>query len=49
MTGQAKSYAERMFTFPEIGSLAEDEAAAAVAAPAEAEGVGWDDDAVSLL
>jgi hypothetical protein len=49
VTGEAKSYAERMFTFPQIGSLAVDEAAAAVLLPAAAEGVNWDDDAVALM
>jgi hypothetical protein len=49
VTGEAKSYAERMFTFPQIGSLAVEEAAAAVLLPAEAEGVSWDTDAVALM
>jgi hypothetical protein len=49
VTGEAKSYAERMFTFPQIGSLAVEEAAAAVMVPARAEGVDWEEDAVARL
>ena len=41
-TGRAKSYAERLFDFPEIGALDEDAARAALAKPAEAEGVGFE-------
>lgn len=39
LAGNAKSYAERLFTFPEIGPLARDEGRLAVTRPAEAEGV----------
>jgi hypothetical protein len=49
VTGEAKSYAERMFRFPEIGFLDVADASAAVRAPTLAEGVSWDDDAVNLL
>ncbi len=38
LAGEAKSYAERLFTFPEIGSLAEDDACEALVGPARAEG-----------
>ena len=38
LAGEAKSYAERLFTFPEIGSLAEDDAFEALVGPARAEG-----------
>lgn len=37
--GRAKSYAERLFDFPEIGPLPADEAALAITQPAEREGV----------
>ncbi|MHB8245862.1 MAG: AAA family ATPase [Acidimicrobiales bacterium] len=49
VTGEAKSYAERMFTFPEIGSLPSDQAAEALVLPASDEGVEWQADALSLL
>jgi hypothetical protein len=42
LTGEAKSYAERMFTFPRIGSLAADQAHEALEAPARDDGVEWD-------
>ncbi len=48
-TGDAKTYAERMFTFPIIGSLLRDLAAEALTAPAGDEGVAWDDDALSRV
>lgn len=38
LAGDAKSYAERLFTFPRIGDLAPDDAKAALARPAEDEG-----------
>lgn len=49
VAGEAKSYAERLFTFPTIDSLTEDEAAEALVAPAASEGVSWTDEAVTLL
>ena len=49
VAGEAKSYAERLFTFPTIDSLGEHDAAEAVVAPAAAEGVDWASDAVALL
>lgn len=39
LAGEARSYSERLFEFPEIGSLGEDDARAALAVPAEANGV----------
>jgi hypothetical protein len=42
LTGEAKSYAERMFTFPRIGSLSDAEASEALETPARDEGVTWD-------
>ncbi len=38
-TGEAKSYAERMFSFPEVGPLDEDAARKAIERPLAAEGV----------
>jgi DNA-binding CsgD family transcriptional regulator len=38
IAGDAKSYAERLFDFPEIGSLNRDDAAAALLIPAQKEG-----------
>ncbi len=48
-TGKAKSYAERLFDFPEIGALDEDSAAAAIIKPAEEEGAGFDAKAVAEI
>ncbi|WP_157007011.1 ATP-binding protein [Agromyces laixinhei] len=48
LAGDAKSYAERLFTFPRIGSLEGEAAREALTAPAAAEGVRFDDDAVDL-
>lgn len=44
--GQAKSYAERMFDFPEVGPLSETSAADAIAKPAQVHGVEYQDAAV---
>ena len=49
LAGNAKSYAERLFTFPEIGPLAPAEARLAVTGPAEAEGVIVEADAVEAI
>jgi hypothetical protein len=49
LTGDAKTYAERMFMFPKIGSLAEALAAEALATPARDEGVRFDDDALARV
>lgn len=48
LAGEAKSYAERLFKFPDIGVLSEDDARAALARPAEAEGAHFDADALDL-
>ena len=48
LAGEAKSYAERLFTFPRVGSLEGDDARKALIAPALVEGVTFDDDAVDL-
>lgn len=49
LAGDAKSYAERLFDFPLIGSLARDEAAQALTIPAAERGVAYDDEAVRLI
>lgn len=47
--GRAKSYAERLFDFPEIGPLIPAAARTAIAKPAEAEGVAVDEDALERI
>jgi len=47
LTGEARSYAERLFTFPTIGNLGEDAAAAALTEPARHQGVEFAPDAVA--
>ncbi|HVS03218.1 MAG TPA: ATP-binding protein [Thermoanaerobaculia bacterium] len=42
LAGDAKSYAERLFDFPEIGSLAPEDASAAISIPAHKEGVEFE-------
>ena len=49
LTGEAKSYAERMFNYPVIDSLAGDQPREALVVPASDEGVTWADDAVALV
>lgn len=49
LTGQAKSYAERMFEFVSIGRLSADAATNALAVPAAVRGVAYDDAALDLL
>lgn len=46
LAGDAKSYAERLFKFPQIGSLGFEDAKKALAEPALVEGVTFDDDAL---
>ncbi|MBM7412634.1 hypothetical protein JOE38_002457 [Clavibacter michiganensis] len=48
LVGDAKSYSERLFKFPRIDSLDEDDARAALVEPAAAEGASFDADAVAL-
>ena len=45
----AKSYAERLFSYPEIGPLSPDAARQALFEPAQAEGVGFEDDALQRI
>lgn len=49
LTGEAKSYAERMFAFPDIGSLPPDLAREALEVPARDEEVSWEDSAVERV
>lgn len=49
LVGDARSYAERLFEFREINSLAPDEAKAALVEPAESEGVSWRSDALEQV
>jgi hypothetical protein len=47
--GRAKSYAERLFDFPDIGPLPPDAARAAIEKPALAEGVRIENDALNRI
>ena len=47
--GKAKSYAERLFDFPEVGPLPDASAALAITKPARNEGVEIDQDAVNQI
>ena len=49
LAGAAKSYAERLFEFPEIGSLDPQDARAALLIPAQAQGVDFTDGALDLI
>lgn len=49
LTGEAKSYAERLFDFPEIGSLNEPDASDALQIPAEAQGAAFEVDALRRI
>jgi hypothetical protein len=49
LAGNARSYAERLFTFPEIGPLSPAEARAAIAEPAQKQGVQIDDAAIDRI
>lgn len=49
LAGEAKSYSERLFKFPEIGQLEDDEARAALVGPAQELGVGYADDATEAI
>lgn len=46
---EAKSYAERLFNYRTVDALADDDAAAALVTPAEAEGVGWEEAAMNHI
>ena len=47
--GSAKSYAERLFDFPEIGPLSHEDAAVALVNPARDEGVEFEPDALAKI
>lgn len=49
LAGNSKSYAERLFRFPEIGALDRVDAILAIANPAEAEGASFTEDAIDLI
>lgn len=49
LAGEAKSYSERLFEFPLINSLSEEDAAAAIALPAQALGVKYADAALDAI
>ncbi len=42
LAGEARSYAERLFSYADIGSLSHDDAVTALTLPAEDEGAQWD-------
>lgn len=46
LAGESKSYAERLFSFPEVGALSEEDAAKALRDPALAAGVVFETDAL---
>lgn len=48
LAGDAKSYSERLFKFPRIGNLGDEDARRALAEPAEEEGVSYTEDALDL-
>ncbi len=49
LAGDSKSYAERLFTYPRIGALSEEDAKAAIVNPAESEGVQIEDGALRQI
>ncbi|MCY4285469.1 MAG: AAA family ATPase [Thiotrichales bacterium] len=49
LAGKAKSYAERLFDYPQVGSLEHFDARLALVKPARAEGVSFDDDAADEI
>lgn len=49
LVGDAKSYAERLFEFPHMGSLSDADAHAALQVPAQAEGADLTDDALRAI
>jgi hypothetical protein len=49
LTGRARSYAERLFSFPKIGALPAHEARRAIKDPVVAAGVGIEDDALNKI
>jgi AAA ATPase domain len=49
LAGEAKSYAERLFSFVQIGSLTSEQAQQALDEPARAEGVRWQAEAIRAV
>jgi hypothetical protein len=49
LAGESESYAERLFSFPEIGALLEQDAARALREPAQNAGVMFDADALAAI
>ncbi len=49
LAGDSKSYAERLFNFPDIGALSESDAAKALNDPAQVEGVVFEPDALAEI
>jgi hypothetical protein len=49
LAGEAKSYSERLFDYPELGPLAEDAAREAIVAPVRREGADIADEAVAFI
>lgn len=47
--GRAKSYAERLFDFPDVGPLSPGAAAEAIGRPAAALGIEYEEEAISLI
>jgi hypothetical protein len=46
LAGEAKSYAERLFSFPDVGAVSEEDAAKALREPAKAVGVAFESSAL---
>lgn len=49
LAGEARSYAERLFTYVDIGSLSDPDATTALVGPVESEEAGWMPDAVERV
>ncbi len=49
LAGESKSYAERLFSFPDIGALSEEDAAKALREPAQAAGVAFESPALAEI
>jgi len=49
LAGESKSYAERLFSFPTVGALSEEDAVKALAEPAQAEGVRFEPQALAEI
>ncbi|TLS71774.1 ATP-binding protein, partial [Mariprofundus erugo] len=49
LAGESKSYAERLFSFPDIGAFSEHDASRALQEPVETEGVRFSEDALKEI